>query len=274
MRRRSYLVACLIIHASARAPKFEPYANNHGSAAAAAGADFVYLASDAQHVAGMTIASCQERQRGLTPRRGRAAAARTAAAARDLVVEAAATSSRAAGAGLPGPGPGPRAPCTGGGARVLAQPVLAGLDRRRGAVLRLRQRGLGVGGVSWRPARRGGAPARPRRAAPARAPGGACPRFASADDARAALVAASAAARRDSTVGGVMSLALARATAPSGTRGAARRRPAAAAAPSWSQRRRRVVAEPVVDRRCKFVCSSRPEVTSEVQACQCLMYTY
>ena len=35
MRRRSYLVACLIIHASARAPKFEPYANNHGSAAAA-----------------------------------------------------------------------------------------------------------------------------------------------------------------------------------------------------------------------------------------------
>ena len=67
MRRRSYLVACLIIHASARAPKFEPYANNHGSAAAAAGADFVYLASDAQHVAGMTIASCQARQRGLTP---------------------------------------------------------------------------------------------------------------------------------------------------------------------------------------------------------------
>ena len=51
MHRPSYLLACLITHASARAPKFEPYANNHGSAAAAAGADFVYLASDAQHVA-------------------------------------------------------------------------------------------------------------------------------------------------------------------------------------------------------------------------------
>ena len=68
MRHSSYLLACLITHASARAPKFEPYANNHGSAAAAAGADFVYLASDAQHVAGMTIASCQARQHGLTPR--------------------------------------------------------------------------------------------------------------------------------------------------------------------------------------------------------------
>ena len=92
MRRRSYLVACLIIHASARAPKFEPYANNHGSAAAAAGADFVYLASDAQHVAGMTIASCQERQRGLTPRTRLAAGGCRAdcdALARDLVVEAA-----------------------------------------------------------------------------------------------------------------------------------------------------------------------------------------
>ena len=123
MRRRSYLVACLIIHASARAPKFEPYANNHGSAAVAAGADFVYLASDAQHVAGMTIASCQERQRGLTPRtrpRRRLPRGLRRRRAR-LVVEAGALRvPRRGGSRTAGSRPRPsRASCTGGGALVL-----------------------------------------------------------------------------------------------------------------------------------------------------------
>ena len=36
MRHSSYLACSLLHAAAARAPKFEPYANNHGSAAAAA----------------------------------------------------------------------------------------------------------------------------------------------------------------------------------------------------------------------------------------------
>ena len=241
MRRRSYLVACLIIHASARAPKFEPYANNHGSAAAAAGADFVYLASDAQHVAGMTIASCQERQRASRrarrsrrrlPRGLRRARARRGGG-RALRVRG------AAGAGPPGPGPGPRAPPARAAALLVLRAARAGGPRpgRRRAVLRLRQRGLGVGGVR-RGGRRGAAaaPARPRRAAPGRAPedGAAHPRFASADDARAALVAAfRAAARRDSTVGGVLDPTLVtRDGAARGSVALLGDDPAAAAAPS------------------------------------------
>ena len=218
MRHSSYLLACSLLRAAARAPKFEPYANNHGSAAAAAGADFVYLASDAQHVAGMTIASCQERQRGLTPRTRLAAGGCRAdcdALARDLVVEAA----RYEFAAKREPDCRVLAQAL---ARLLhgrrrfpyfAQPVLAGLDRD----------GVGrcfafdsVGSASEACVVAAGAaqrlllPVLDARA-PARAPedGAAYPRFASADDARAALVAAfRAAARRDSTVGGVLDLTL------------------------------------------------------------------
>ena len=271
MRRRSYLVACLIIHASARAPKFEPYANNHGSAAAAAGADFVYLASDAQHVAGMTIASCQERQRGLTPRTRLAAGGCRAdcdALARDLVVEAA----RYEFAARREPDCRVLAQAL---ARLLhgrrrfpyfAQPVLAGLDRD----------GVGrcfafdsVGSASEACVVAAGAargcscPSSTRGRRRARRAGAAYPRFASADDARAALVAAfRAAARRDSTVGGVLDLTLVTATAPSGSAWRC-------SATTWPPppRRRSVAAPPP---RCggtghirplvvNFVCSSRPD---------------
>lgn len=213
MRR---LLACLVLRAAGAKPKFEPYAANGGSAAAAAGRDFVYLASDAQHANGMTVASCQDRQHQITSQTCLAAGGCRAdceALYRDLLVEAARYEMRQR---------------RGADCKVLAQalarllhgrrrfpyfaqPVLAGLDAS----------GCGrcfafdsVGSTSEACVVAAGSaqrlllPVLDARAPP-RTTDVVYPRFASREEARAALVDAfRAAARRDSTVGGVLDLTL------------------------------------------------------------------